>query len=94
MRITTINTNCAIDSKTILRSLGKREKIHDLEITVYVEEDFTRHITLNISPDMEYHNGFDIWLDVDIYQAELLGRKLLQLVENRKQYLESKLKED
>ena len=94
MKIIPINTTCTITDKKTLEKIDKQEEIYNLEISAYVEESFTRHITLNISPDGDHHDGFDIWLDVDIYQAELLGKKILQLVENRKQYLQSKLNED
>jgi hypothetical protein len=93
MKIIPINTTCTITDKKTLEKIDKQEKIYNLEISAYVEESFTRHITLNISPDIETE-GFDIFLDVDIYQAELLGKRILQLVENRKQYLETKLNED
>ena len=93
MKIIPINTTCTITDKKTLEKIDKQEEIYNLEISAYVEESFTRHITLNISPDIETE-GFDIFLDVDIYQAELLGKKILQLVENRKQYLETKLNED
>ncbi len=94
MRIIPINTTYTVTDTETLEKITKGEKIYNLEISAYVEESFTRHITLNISPNGDYHDGFDIWLDVDIYQAELLGRKLLQLAENRKEYLQAKLKED
>lgn len=93
MKIIPINTTCTITDKKTLEKIDKQEEIYNLEISAYVEESFTRHITLNISPDIETE-GFDIFLDVDIYQAELLGKRILQLVENRKQYLETKLNED
>ena len=64
----------------------------NLSIYAYIGEDFDRHISFNI--DEEDVNGFDIWMDIDIYQAELLGKKILQLVENRKQYLEAKFNKD
>lgn len=94
MKIIPTNTTCTITDKQTLEKITKGEKIYNLEISACVEESFTRHITLNISPDGDYHDGFDIWLDVDVYQAELLGKKILQLVKNRKQYLQSKLNED
>jgi hypothetical protein len=94
MKIIPINTTCTITDKKTLEKIDKQEKIYNLEISAYVEQSFTRHITLNISPDGDCHDGFDIWLDVDIYQAELLGKKLLELVENRKQYLEAKFIEE
>ena len=95
MRITTINSTYTITDEKTLKNISKGDKIYNLEITAYIEEESrSRHITLNISPDSSITEQVDIWLDIDIYQAELLGRNLLQLVENRKQYLESKLKEE
>jgi hypothetical protein len=95
MRITTINSTYTITDEKTLENISKGEKIHNLEITAYIEEESrSRHITLNISPNNSIIEQVDIWLDVDIYQAELLGKKILQLVENRKQYLEAKLNEN
>ncbi len=95
MRITTINSTYTITDEKTLENISKGEKIYNLEITAYIEEESrSRHITLNISPNSSITEQVDIWLDIDIYQAELLGKKILQLVENRKEYLEAKLKED
>ena len=89
MRIKAMNTICTITDKSTLENINKGEQIFDLDISAYIEEDlFSRHITLSICPDGDCHDGFDIWLDVDIYQAELLGKKLLQLVENRKKFFD------
>jgi hypothetical protein len=89
MRIKAINTVIGIDNKSIIEEIQKNECKLNLSIHAYIAEDFDRYISFNI--DQEDVNGFDIWMDIDIYQAELLGKKILQLVENRKQYLEAKL---
>lgn len=84
MRFTAINTSIAIDSKRILKEM-------ELGINAYIgEEDIDRHISINICPD-DGINGFDIWMDLDIYQAELLSKKLEQLVWNRKKFLLDKM---
>lgn len=86
MRITSINTQISIDNNHVVSKIIKNKCKLNLGLNVYIgEEDFDRHISLNID-DTEV-NGFDIWLDIDIYQAELLGKKILELVENRKQFL-------
>ena len=92
MRIKAINTQIGIDSTSILEQLKKNECNLNLSICAYIGEDCDRYISIGI--DEEDVNGFDIWMDIDIYQAELFGRKILQLVENRKEYLEGKLQED
>lgn len=89
MRIKAINTAIGIDNKSIIEKIQKNECKLNLSIHAYIAEDFDRYISFNI--DEEDVNGFDIWMDIDIYQAELLGKRILQLVENRKQYLEAKL---
>ena len=94
MKFTATNTNLDITNTIAIDAIIKKEKIFPLEISAYIEEEnFSRHITLNISPDIETE-GFDIWLDLDIYQAELLCRKLQNLVSNRKKFLENKLTDD
>lgn len=93
MRITTINSKLSIDDKNALEKLRKKEDIYPLGISAYIEEEsLSRHITLNICPDIEI-NGFDIWLDIDIYQAEILAKKIHQLVSNRKAFLDKKFNE-
>ncbi|WP_016988499.1 hypothetical protein [Flavobacterium sp. ACAM 123] len=93
MRFTTINSKLSIDDENALEKLRKKEGIYPLGISAYIqEESFSRHITLNICPDIEI-NGFDIWLDLDIYQAELLARKIDQLVSNRMAFLDKKFNE-
>ncbi len=61
----------------------------DLRLNAYVEEKDTKYITLSISDEicMYEDNNFDLWLDLDIYQAELLAKKLMILVEDRKKYM-------
>lgn len=93
MRFTAINTNIGIESERILNKIKKGECKLNLDIVAYIgEEDYDRHITLNICPEIE-PNGFDIWLDFDIYQAELLSIKIQQLVSNRKAFLKNKMQE-
>jgi len=93
MKFTAINTKVDIENDLAIKAITEKTDIFDLEISAYIEEEnYSRHITINISPDIET-DGFDIWLDLDIYQAELLAWKLKQLVKNRKQFLESKLNE-
>ena len=91
MRFTAINTSIAIDSKRILKELETNKCELELGINAVVgEEDIDRHISINICPD-DGINGFDIWMDLDIYQAELLSKKLEQLVWNRKKFLLDKM---
>ena len=91
MRFTAINTSIAIDRKRILKELETNKCELELGINAYIgEEDIDRHISINICPD-DGINGFDIWMDLDIYQAELLSKKLEQLVWNRKKFLLDKM---
>ena len=91
MRFTAINTSIAIDSKRILKEMETNKCGFELGINAYIgEEDIDRHISINICPD-DSINGFDIWMDLDIYQAELLSKKLEQLVWNRKKFLLDKM---
>ena len=93
MKFTSINTNLDITNSTAILCIEKKEKIFPLEISVYIEEESSRHITLNISPDIETE-GFDIWLDLDICQAELLAMKIKELCINRRKFLLNKMKEE
>lgn len=93
MKFTSINTNLDITNDVAIKAIKKKEKIFPLEISAYIEEDFSRHITLNISPDIEI-DGFDIWLDLDICQAELLAMKIKELCINRRKFLLNKMKEE
>ena len=93
MKFTTINTSIGIDSKSILKQIENKDCQLKLSINAYIgEEDFDRHISINIAPEEDIY-GFDIWLDLDIYQCELLAHKLHSLVHNRKQFLKNKMKE-
>jgi len=93
MRFTTINTNVDITNDLAIESIPEHKTPFPLEISVYVEdENVSRHITINISPEIDI-DGFDIWLDLDIYQAELLAKKLDSLVHGRKMFLRNKMKE-
>ena len=94
MKFTSINTNLDITNDIAIKAIKKKEKIFPLEISAYIEEEkLSRHITLNISPDIET-DGFDIWLDLDICQAELLAMKIKELCINRRKFLLNKMKED
>ena len=94
MKFTAINTSLDITNDIAIKAIKKKEKIFPLEISAYIEEEkLSRHITLNISPDIET-DGFDIWLDLDICQAELLAMKIKELCINRRKFLLNKMKED
>ena len=94
MKFTATNTNLDITNTIAIDAIMKKEKIFPLEISAYIEEEnFSRHISLNISPDIETE-GFDIWLDLDICQAELLAMKIKELCINRRKFLLNKMKED
>lgn len=94
MKFTSIKTNLDITNDIAIKAIKKKEKIFPLEISAYIEEEkFSRHITLNISPDIETE-GFDIWLDLDICQAELLAMKIKELCINRRKFLLNKMKEN
>lgn len=94
MRFTSINTNLDITDEEIIEAINKKGKISFLDICTYIEEEeISRHITFNICNDID-KGGFDIWIDLDIYQAELFAKNILLLVENRKKFLENKLKNE
>ena len=94
MKFTAIKTNVDVTNVTALEGINKNENIFPLEISAYIEEEyFSRHITINISPDKET-DGFDIWLDLDICQAELLAMKIKELCINRRSFLLDKMKEE
>jgi len=93
MNFTTIKSSICVTSNIVLEEAKTTPGYKgDLSMSVYVEEeDESRHITFNIDHDI--HEGVDVFLDMDIYQAELLGKKILELVNNRKEFLENKFKE-
>ena len=83
-RFTPINT--AIDVQEDTYKKIKKSNI-ELCLHAYIEQEGTKYITLNISENLLDSDDFNIWLDLDIYQAELLAKKLTQLVEDRKEYM-------
>ena len=97
MKFKSINTSTEISNVKVINSLKKGDGKILLGILPYVEEKVSRHITLNISPnelstDEDLLGDYNIWLDLDIYQAELFGKKILELVENRKEFLNFEMK--
>ena len=74
------------------RNIEKKYK-PDFVITTYVEEKQTKHITFNITENNIDTDDFNLWLDIDVYQAELLAKKILRLVEDRKEFM-SKILDD
>jgi hypothetical protein len=83
-RFTPINTAIDIQEKTYFKS--KKDKI-ELVLSAYIEEKSSKHITINITEDIMDTDDFNIWLDLDIFQAELLSIKLKKLVEDRKYFM-------
>lgn len=91
MEISIIPINTVIDihpEDFIKEEGGKIDSKETLRLNAYVEEKSSRHITIHMSPDPERFETFDVWLDIDIYQAEVLGKGILALVEQRKKYIE------
>ena len=94
MKFTTINSLINITQHDVLEEINSGSSKIDLTIHPYIEEEsYSRHITLLISRDSSSDQDCDIYLDLDIYQAELLAHKLHSLVHNRKVFLKSKMKE-
>ena len=94
MKFTTINSLISITQDDVLEKINKGETNIDLTIHTYIEEEScSRHISLLISRDSSSDQDCDIYLDLDIYQAELLAHKLHSLVHNRKVFLKSKMNE-
>jgi hypothetical protein len=83
-KFTPINTAVDIQKETYLKS--KKDKIQ-LVLSAYIEEKSSKHITINITEDIMDTDDFNIWLDLDIFQAELLSIKLKKLVEDRKYFM-------
>ena len=86
-----INTAVDIQEETYLKSKNKNI---DLCLSAYIEEKSSRHITINITENLMYCDDFNIWLDMDVFQAELLAKKLLLLVEDRKIFMSQILKNE
>ena len=89
---TIIDVNDCKFTKNIIK--GKEEKNTPLLLTAYIEDDSVdEHITINICPDPEVlDGGFDIWIDYDLYHAELLMKRLKFLIDNRKKFIEKDIK--
>lgn len=84
--ITPINTNLDICEETVELLKEKKYK-PSFVISAYVEEKATKYITLNITENNIDSDDFNLWLDIDIYQAELLSNKILSLVKERKEFM-------
>ena len=94
MKFTTINSLISITQDDALEEINNGSTKMDLTIHPYIEEEiYSRHISLLISRDSSSVQDCDIYLDLDIYQAELLAHKLHSLVHNRKLFLKSKMNE-
>jgi len=84
--ITPLNTNLDVCEEVISLLVEKKYK-PEFVITAYVEEKQTKHITFNITENNIDSDDFNLWLDIDIYQAELLAKKILCLVAERKKFM-------
>lgn len=76
----------AIDIQEKFYNETKKNK-PDLILRTYIEEKTSKHITINITNDILYEDEFNLWLDIDICQAELLAKKLQLLIDDRKKYM-------
>lgn len=94
MKFTTINSLINITDDNVLGEINKGETHIDLSISAHVEESDTRYITLNITRDTTSDEDFDIYLDIDIYQAELFAKKIQSLVNERKLFLKNEMNEN
>ena len=90
--ITPLNSNLDI-CEEVISLLAEKKYKPDFVITTYVEEKQTKHITFNITENNRDTDDFNLWLDIDVYQAELLAKKILRLVEDRKEFM-SKILDD
>jgi hypothetical protein len=94
MKFTTINSLISITQDDVLEKINNGETKIDLTIYPYIEEEScSRHISLLISRNSSNDQDCDIYLDLDIYQCQLLAHKLHLLVHNRKVFLKSKMNE-
>ena len=95
MNIKPLNTIIAIDNTKFIKKIinKEKEKHTPLLLSAFVEDDsFSEHITINICPDPEIlDGGFDIFIDYDLTQAELLMKRLKFLIDNRKRFIERDL---
>lgn len=76
----------AIDIQEKFYNETKKNK-SELILRTYIEEKTSKHITINITNDTLYEDEFNLWLDIDICQAELLAKKLQLLIDDRKKYM-------
>jgi len=84
--ITPLNSILDVCEEVVSLLSDKKYK-PDFVVTAYVEEKQTKHITFNITENNIDSDNFNLWLDIDIYQAELLAKKILCLVEDRKVFM-------
>ena len=61
----------------------------DLCFNAYIEDRFSKHITINITRNIvtEEDSEFDLWIDIDICQAEVFAKKLQILIDDRKKIM-------
>lgn len=78
--------NSALDIQESFFKESKKEN-PSLVFNAYVEESSTKYITINICENKPDSDDFNLWLDVDIFQAELFAKKILKLVADRKSYM-------
>jgi len=84
--ITPLNSILDVCEEVVSLLSDKKYK-PDFVVTAYIEEKQTKHITFNITENNIDSDNFNLWLDIDIYQAELLAKKILCLVEDRKVFM-------
>ena len=82
----------AIDIQEEFYNNIKKTK-QDLVLIPYVDEKSSKFITINITDDNLHSDDFNLWLDIDICQAELLAKKLQILIDDRKKYMLEFLKD-
>lgn len=78
--------NSALDIQESFFKESKKEN-PSLVFNAYVEQSGTKYITINICENNLDSDDFNLWLDVDIFQAELFAKKILKLVADRKSYM-------
>lgn len=78
--------NSALDIQESFFKESKKEN-PSLVFNAYAEESSTKYITINICENKLDSDDFNLWLDVDIFQAELFAKKILKLVADRKSYM-------
>lgn len=94
MRFTSIKSSLSIEDESIIAKINDKGYLDtELTISASVEQSGTRYISFWINHESSSEDALDIYLDLDIYQAELFAKKLQSLVDERKMYLENKMKE-